>query len=339
MENYKGKENCDRGHKPWPYGVCLNCAPANAHLRLQKYRHCDYVSFEDLQTIRVFYSDWMKRGAESQRAGIIFGAYVDEPTTEGAIRAQVHCIYEPPQEPLSKGVRFLRDPLEQTVHKVAEALKIQPVGWIVATLQRSGAKYGGKVFMSGSEVKQAARFQNRYKDELGHSRFVTVVVEHSDKVAPQAYQVSDQCVALERDGVLAIAADPWMMATHVPQKGEIVPGVVYKDKPLNPGTEFLPDEFIVPVVVTQPEKPQPRFKHCDFKSGGSEGDIKAFFIRYAREEYHTKLSDFNLLVTLASVVGWELTEKVCKALLAGDRFPPALKTELDQAFTKRKLLP
>jgi hypothetical protein len=35
VESYVGKKDCNRGHKPWPYGVCLNCAPPNAHLRLQ----------------------------------------------------------------------------------------------------------------------------------------------------------------------------------------------------------------------------------------------------------------------------------------------------------------
>ncbi len=63
--------------------------------------------------------------------------------------------------------------------QMAARLKLEPVGWIITTLPREGAKYGGKVFLSSAEIRQAARFQHRYKDENGHSRFVTVVLERT----------------------------------------------------------------------------------------------------------------------------------------------------------------
>ncbi len=118
----------------------------------------------------------------------MIGNYIDEPADtkmEGGIRAQVHAIYEPPQEGLPAGVRFLRDPNEKVVHELAARLKLEPVGWIITTLHREGAKYGGKVFMSSAEIRQAARFQNRYKNEDGHSRFVTVVLERTSHIIQQ----------------------------------------------------------------------------------------------------------------------------------------------------------
>ena len=36
--------NCLLGHKPYPYGVCLKCAPPNVHVRDQPYRHVDIAS-------------------------------------------------------------------------------------------------------------------------------------------------------------------------------------------------------------------------------------------------------------------------------------------------------
>lgn len=61
-------------------------------------------------------------------------------------------------------------------------------------MPRGGAEYGGDVFMSGREVRQAARFQNKFADELGHSRFVSLVVQHNEQghIEPRAYQISDQ---------------------------------------------------------------------------------------------------------------------------------------------------
>jgi hypothetical protein len=50
MPSFTGKKSCDKGHQPWPAGVCLSCAPANAtikeqvstraHMRIEQYpRH------------------------------------------------------------------------------------------------------------------------------------------------------------------------------------------------------------------------------------------------------------------------------------------------------------
>jgi len=345
LEVYTGKKNCDRGHKPWPYGVCLSCAPPNAHLRLQKYRHCDGVTFEDLRCLQGFYRRWLSKGAENQRAAILFGTYMDEPEAtqlRGAVRAQVQAMYEPPQEALSgkKGVRFLKDPNEASVVAVAGWLGLQPVGWIIATLPRSGAKYGGDVLLSGPEIKQAARFQDRYKDDQGHSRFVTVVVEQAEHVEPKSYQVSDQCVALERDGVLALSADPFMLASRTPQAGELVPTVVYKDRPLKPGQEFLPDELVVKVIVMQPGKPMQKFKYSEFAAVGSEQELRQYLQRHKNEEYHDKLSDFNVLCYLPTVLGAgnNLAQRVISAVGAGVKLPAELKVELDRAFSAKKLI-
>ena len=171
----------------------------------QTYRHCDSVSIEP-RLIQDFYGSWMRSGSTFHRAAILFGRYQPEPASTnnpGAVRANVHALYEPPQENAKDFVRFLKDPHEKVIHQLALKLGLEVVGWIVTTLERKGDKYGGPVFMSGLEVQQAARFQNRYKDQFGYSKFVTIVMEHADTVEPHAYQVSDLAVCLERDGVFA----------------------------------------------------------------------------------------------------------------------------------------
>jgi hypothetical protein len=56
-----------------------------------------------------------------------------------------------------------------------------------------------------------------------------------ETIEPKAYQVSDQCVALERDNCFQRAKDPWMMAAREVKDGEISPSFVYKNKPILPG--------------------------------------------------------------------------------------------------------
>ncbi len=180
-----------------------------------------------------FVQGWLNSGSTFQRAAILFGRYSDEPEVSnnpGAIRATVHALYEPPQENAKDYVRFLRDPHEAAIHALATRLGIEVVGWMVTTPPgREGEKYGGKVVLSGLEVQQAARFQCRYRNAFGYSRFVTVVLEHPGasgaNVEPRAYQVSDLAVCLERDGVFAKAADSNMICTRVPGPGEMAPTV------------------------------------------------------------------------------------------------------------------
>ena len=180
------------------------------------------------------------------------------------------------------------------------------VGWVVTTEERKGEKYGGAVLLSGLEVQQAARFQWRYKNDYGYSRFVTLVMENSStgEVEPKAYQVSDLAVCLERDGIFAKAADSNMVTTRVPGQGEMVPTVVFKDRPLLPSKEFLPDEFIVKVIALAPKSEADwMFQHAQFpsmKDQPTDAILNGYMKKYRSEDYLTKLSDFNLLTYLAS---------------------------------------
>eukprot|EP00455_Lapot_gusevi_P038225 TRINITY_DN4282_c0_g1_i2.p1 TRINITY_DN4282_c0_g1~~TRINITY_DN4282_c0_g1_i2.p1 ORF type:complete len:360 (+),score=71.36 TRINITY_DN4282_c0_g1_i2:40-1119(+) len=335
--NFKGNPKCTDGHRPWPHGICSKCMPANARLKPQPYRHCDGVSFEDEAAGNRFVSEWLN-APELQRAAIMFGTYIDEPEAtenEGAIRAVVQSLYYPPQENLPQGVRFLRDPKEATVLKIAQTLGLEPVGWVITTLPREDEKYGGEMLLSGPEVRQAAKFQNRFKDEeTGLSKFVTMVIKHNSEgqVEPVAYQVSDQCMALERDGVLTDAEDIGFLGSRVPKRGESVPSIIYKDKQLNHGEPFLPDEFIVKVVAMRPYRPQVLFQYVKFPYNGTVQHLKAHLAQHAREDYHIKLSDFNLLCFLPGVIGQPLTLAICEAIKARRPLSAADKANLERAL-------
>ncbi|KMS93409.1 hypothetical protein BVRB_031770, partial [Beta vulgaris subsp. vulgaris] len=146
--------------------------------------------------------------------------------------------------------------------KIAADLGLEPVGWAVTTLPRDDPAYGGEVFLSAREVRQAARFQLKYCDKLGHSRFVTMVFQYNKQghIEPKAYQISDQGVALERDGIIEEGSKIGFLKPRIAKKGDLLSSVIYKNKVVKPGDDFLPDELLVKVVPMKPHNPQPGFK-------------------------------------------------------------------------------
>lgn len=50
------------------------------------------------------------------------------------IRAEVCAIYEPPQESSTNSLRLLNDPYQEVADKIAHALGLQKVGWIITDL-------------------------------------------------------------------------------------------------------------------------------------------------------------------------------------------------------------
>ena len=341
--SFAGKAVCDKGHRPYPEAVCLSCAPPNAVLRVQQYRHCDSISVEG-RLLQPFYSSWMRGNTAKEKAAVLFGRYVPEPAethNPGAVRAQVHALYEPPQEGSKGGVRFLKDEREAAVHEVAKRLGLEAVGWVVAVERREVAEqYGGKVLMSGAEVEQAARFQLRYPGPSGYSRFVTLILEQAAAVEPVAFQVADMAVALEKEKAFQPAPDPFFLATRPPSKTHMVPTIIYKDRPLRGGEAFLPDELLVKVIVSAPKAQLSLLKHHTYSSqGGSELLVKQWLDEFKNEEYEDKLSDFNLLVNLVRVLGSEdVVLAVCDALREGRKLSPEVRSQLDTAMLSKNLL-
>ena len=62
---------------------------------LQKYRHVDYIQFENPFLMERFLNFWRSTGA--QRIGIMYGRYEHHKDIPLGIKAVVAAIYEPPQ--------------------------------------------------------------------------------------------------------------------------------------------------------------------------------------------------------------------------------------------------
>eukprot|EP00742_Colponemidia_sp_Colp-10_P004099 GILJ01004374.1.p1 GENE.GILJ01004374.1~~GILJ01004374.1.p1 ORF type:complete len:568 (+),score=59.41 GILJ01004374.1:49-1752(+) len=313
-QRYTLKPNCPY-HKPWPHGVCNKCMPATATLARQEYRHVDYIQFMNLQEFNNFVGYWTSMGMTQQRIGFMYGYYSEDPNYPDGVRAVVEAIYEPPQLGDTSGVRLLADRRKGDVDRIAEELGLEKVGWIFTALPRD-------YFLSSQEVREAARFQNEFSVEhpTGYmvTKFVTVVVKQDTEghISPDAYMVSDQCQALERDNVLGESDNPKLMVERKAEHATLLPTIMANGAPTE---SFDPDWFLVNVNSGAPQKPRTFFKHSDFarenrRTQPSPADVKAFLNKYRSEPFHERLSDFHLLVYLAQMLDIDTALVLCRSV-------------------------
>ncbi|CAH8600847.1 unnamed protein product [Heterobilharzia americana] len=334
-----------RDHPPWPDGICTKCQPNPVTLEIQPYRHVDFVQFENPQLMDSFLDFW--RQTNCQRIGIMLGRYThfDTPGSPPlAIKAVVSAIYEPAQESTPRSVKLtcpLDSVLPKHVLEVAKLLGLQPVGWIFTDLVAQDSNIKGVVkhfrgtidtfFLSAEECITAAHFQNLHPnicrlspDGCFGSKFVTVVVtgDASNDIHFEAYQVSNQAMALERDKILVPTYDaPELGFIRETTKEQFVPEVFYatKDKYGNRVTrvarplpvEFLlinmPAAFPIEPVYTMAKLPDDFPVECRFPIENRENlgqiqDIPSFarvFHRFGMNQIYTCLANFHLLAWLA----------------------------------------
>jgi nuclear protein localization family protein 4 len=361
-------------HPPWPEGICTKCQPSAITLARQTYRHIDNIMFEDGKIVDRFLNGWRKSGR--QRIGFMYGhleEYTDVPL---GIKGVVSVIYEPPQisSPLSVELIASQDE-EDSVEQIARVLGLQKVGypslsltsqcmlslcvlqlgWIFTDLEsQKNSKVAHKrhidtFFLSAQECITAAHLQNKHPSPCQYSpngyfgsKFVTVCVsgdEHND-IHLTGYQVSNQCMALVRDGCLVPTVDvPELGYVKDSSQEQYVPDVFYKSKDEygNEVTKLarpLPVEYLlVELTISTPKEPCPTlpggkngepFPIANREFGGVKPDFHqlANYIRqqYMKDFYYT-MSDFQVLLYLyrCDIVPMkEATLELCGLIKAGD---------------------
>lgn len=340
------KPGC-KEHLPWPAGICTKCQPNAVTLNRQKYRHVDYIMFENPAIVDTFLNFWRSTG--NQRVGIMYGKYEPHKDTPLGIKATVAAIYEPPQINTKAHIELLEDPAEENVNKIAERLGIRPVGWIFTDLIADDLSKGtvkhfrGNInshFLSAEECIQAAHFQNKYTNPCklspdGHfgSKFVTVVVtgDSTNQIHFEGYQVSDQCMALVRDDCFIPTKDaPELGYIKESSETQYVPDVFYKviDNYGNEVTQLarpLPVEYLLlDLPAAFPVTPQYTFKahlHTEVTpfpienraALGHAQDFNALTTtiqQFPPNRFLEAMSNFHLLLFLSSTDLLPLKEKI-----------------------------
>ncbi|CAH8534021.1 unnamed protein product [Schistosoma turkestanicum] len=335
-----------RDHPPWPDGICTKCQPNPITLEIQPYRHVDFVQFENPQLMDRFLDYW--RQTSCQRIGIMLGRYApfDAPSSPPlAIKAVVAAIYEPAQESTPRSVKLigpLDNILPKHVMKVAQRIGLQPVGWIFTDLVAQNTNGNGVVkhfrgtidtfFLSAEECITAAHLQNLHPnicrlspDGCFGSKFTTVVVtgDASNHIHFEAYQVSNQAMALEKDNILVPTYDaPELGYIKETTKEQFVPEVFYatKDKYGNRVTRvarplpveflltYMPTAFPIEPIYTMAKIPDHFPADCQFPIENREclgqiQDIPSFsriLHKFGIDQIHTCLTNFHILAWLVN---------------------------------------
>eukprot|EP01137_Pigoraptor_chileana_P006186 Opistho-2@50248 len=280
--DYGVKQGC-KGHAPWPEGICSKCQPGAVTLNRQVYRHVDFIEFESPRIVDRFIQYWRQSGGH-QRLGYLYGKYAPHADVPLGIKAMVMAIYEPPQDTRADSLELLADPNEEAVDQMAAALGLRRVGWIITDLEDDGTgqgkvrykRHGESYFLTSAECIMAGDLQTKYPNACALSRtgkfgskFVSVIVSgHADGgVGIEAYQVSNQCMALTRAGYLLPSRKDLSLGRIKASTPTLyVPDVMYSykneygsDVTVAAKPTFPLDYLIVSVASGAPHEPSPMF--------------------------------------------------------------------------------
>lgn len=156
----------------------------------------------------------------------LYGYYSEHPHIADGVRVNVEAIYEPPQIGDQNGYQVLDDPNRPNADMIAASLGLERIGHIFTSLNKE------KIFLTSDQMREAARYQQEHlvdhPEGYKVSKWVTVRVElkEDQTIGVEAYMVSDQMVALERDNVLGDSKDQTKMVIREPNRDEAMPAVL-----------------------------------------------------------------------------------------------------------------
>jgi len=175
-------------------------------IKRQEQAICSQVSL-DSPSIQNFQSYLQRFQFARKRFAFLYGKY-EVSDDSGAKKTIVEAIYEPPQEPDSdaaEGFEQLEVPLEDKVEEIVKLLGLKKVGWIFGhPLRKDG------IVLTAAEVIMAAELQLEAAEGLEETPFVTIKVGQGKdgNVGVEAFQVSQQCMAMVAEEALEIDTNP-----------------------------------------------------------------------------------------------------------------------------------
>eukprot|EP00937_MAST-01D_sp_MAST-1D-sp2_P005003 g5003.t1 len=231
------------------------------------------------------FQNFMRRvGAEpfgACRCGFLFGRFLEDG------KVQVDAMYEVPQEGTQGGVSMFEDEHEERAEAVAGYLGFERVGVMIAHPPRAE---GHK--LTGAETKLAADLNL----EVGADKpfvVVTCTLGEDGGAVFEAYQVSEQCLAMADAGALQESSDATKCQVHetftamVEMKAEPAVDVSF---------------FLVPVAVNAHDSGL----DCAFPRANRDGSLQTqdaigqHLRQRADQPFVKRIADYHLLIYLCN---------------------------------------
>lgn len=325
LPKYCVNYNCSK-HPPFPRGLCTSCSPQPATLNRQMYRYVDHVQIVDSQCLQVFINEWIEFGEDKHRFALVYGKYHTQTGEYGTLQvATVYGLYTPKQHFDGRFIIPEADPMLRNVDGIFNALKCQCIGLAMTHSPH-------ELPLTSYDIQLIAPLQLRYKDARKRSsEFITIAIgrDQNKSIVPEALMLSDQCLCMFRDGVIAPPNDPTKCRSKSRgPRNEPLSVVIRNDKEKGPQevSEFEPDFFLVQLTIGVPSSNtiSPLFKRYYFPSPNSAvetkvsllQELKATFCSTDFEDRALKdaLSDLNLQLVLADVIGIEVVLEISQFL-------------------------
>ncbi|KAF7684323.1 Nuclear protein localization protein 4 [Astathelohania contejeani] len=303
MESYVQKTCSDHGDNI----RCMKCQIPNIRLLPQSYRMIDHIEFDNSEVVDKFISFW--RGSARQRFGILLGRYEKYEMVPLGTKAVVSWVYEPVQESYPDGFIIKEENIlrgndsssaaANDIFKIISSLGLFIVGMIYTNLSQT-VNYN----VSSLEADFIARMQLFHPFIINglpfNSQFVTIIVKKGEEgVILEEYQVSNQCMALIRDGIIIPTEDPNKFMIN--EENPIKPSLSYKKKneydivTTIQADPYLPVDYLL-VRLTHGFKHNPLFKSTKYFDYNF--NTKKMALYFNKEFELEDFSNFNLLVKL-----------------------------------------
>lgn len=245
--SYRVAVPCSSGsHPSWPAGICTKCQPSAVTLTRQTWRMVDHVEFASSKIVESVLHYWRQTG--QQRFGFLLGRYEPYDKVPMGVKAVVEAVHEPVQEPHPDGVSVEFPWVDEAkVERLAAACGLQVVGCLFTDLTANPEKreltqykrHADAFFLSSLEVLFAAQLQrarptpSRFADTgRFSSRFVTCVLsgDVDGGIDVQAYQVSDQAMAMVDADMVEPSVDPGIVRVKEEGPDRYIPDVKFRFK-------------------------------------------------------------------------------------------------------------
>lgn len=314
--------------------------PPSVSIKQQPYRHVDTLSVMNVPEMEYFVGYWQNHLLENglQRAGWMYGYYLEDKNYDEGCRAVMEGIYEPPQEMVGEMASPKEDPNRVIVDRVADALGLEPIGFIFTSLLLDDG-----LLLSPDEVQRIGRLQNQHSTDIHFtkyvlSKFVSCAVRPDVSMggmpAINPFMVSDQCAAMVRDGILCESSDRRHCIVRENREKELISDFIVEGKP---SKKILTDFFVVRVNDTAPKKLRSLFTHADFPRENRQthpqrrDDLKRYFQKRDRNEPSwSRFADFHLLLYIAQEIDIDTACAICECVRDRTEVPEGVLMIINQ---------